>query len=246
MRRASPFSYRCECCGLCCRDKVITLAPYDVMRMADATELGTAEIIAHYTMRRGSLLRFNSDGACAALSAGRCAIHRGRPLACRLYPLGMERGAGGERFIRLEPASGSKGLYGMDGTVGGFLEDQGVAPYLDAVARYTGLLSLMRKRIAGLTDFEKTEPREFRRVAIREALAECGYDYNRLIEALFDSDPHSGLRAGGERCVARHIAALARMVDSETDAAQIASAAALLAVSLGYPPATALAGIEEV
>jgi Fe-S-cluster containining protein len=239
MRRSSPFSYRCGCCGLCCRDKVITLAPYDVMRMAAAAGLGTGEIIARYTLRRGSLLRFGSGGTCAALRDGLCGIHPGRPLACRLYPLGMERTADGDRFIRLEPAPGSRGRYGADGTVGDFLDRQGVAPYLAAAQSYTALLPLMRERIRGLVDFEKTEPAEFRRVAVREALAESGYDYNQLIEAMFDSDRCSGFADNGTRSPERHVAVLRTMILAEADAAQIAAAAALLSVSLGYPPAAA-------
>jgi Fe-S-cluster containining protein len=224
---------------MCCRDKVITLAPYDVMRMAAAAGLGTADTIARYTIRRGSVLRFDQQGACAALRAGLCGIHSGRPLPCRLYPLGMERTAHGEHFIRLEAAPGSAGIYRQDGTVAGFLENQDAAPYLDATERYAGLIPLMRRRIARLVDFEKTEPAEFRRVAVREALLETGYDYNRLIEALFDSDPLSGFRSDAIRSIARHIRALAALIEAETDVAQIAAAAVLLAVSLGYTPAVA-------
>ncbi len=246
MQQASPFSYRCGCCGLCCRDKVITLAPYDVMRIAEAAGLGTAEIIARYTIRRGSVLRFDVDGACAALRGGLCGIHSGRPLPCRLYPLGMERTAGSDRFIRLEAAPGSTGIYGADGTVGDFLEQQKVPLYLDAADRYAGLIPLMRGRLGQLCDFEKTDPAEFRRVAVREALAETGYDYNRLIEALFDSDRLSGFLIDGDRSIARHLAAVAALIDAETDPAQIAAAAVLLAVSLGYSPAVVFDGIDVI
>jgi uncharacterized protein len=242
MRRDSSFSYRCGCCGLCCRDKVITLSPYDVMRMASAAGLGTAETIARYTLRRGSLLRFDAHGACSALHGVLCSVHSGRPLACRLYPLGMERTAAGERFIRLEAAPGSLGSYGADGTVDDFLAGQDVAPYLDALARYADLIPLMRKRIGRLADFEKTEPSEFRRVAVREALAEAGYDHNRLIEALFDSDSAAASEADGTRSVTRHAAALSAMVAAEREAAQVAAAAVLLAVSLGYTPAMVFDG----
>src|SRR5271155_2390589 len=176
MDRTSPFSYRCGCCGRCCRDKVITLAPYDVMRLASASGLGTAQAIARFTLRRGSLLKFDPDGGCAAIRGGLCAVHTGRPLACRLYPLGMERTADGDRFIKLEAASGSIGGYGVDGTVGDFLGQQDVASYLRAGERHAALIAPTRARIAHLADFEKIEPAEFRRVAIREALAETGYD----------------------------------------------------------------------
>lgn len=246
MLRASPFSYRCGCCGRCCRDKVITLAPYDVMRIAAAAGLGTAQTIARYTIRRGSVLRFDAQGACAALRGGLCGIHSGRPLPCRLYPLGMERTVEGDRFIGLEAAPGSTGIYGADGTVGGFMEQQQTSPYLDAAERYASLIVLMGGRIGQLSDFEKTEPAEFRRIAVREALAETGYDYNRLIEALFDSDPWSGFLIDGERSIARHIAAVAGLIEVETDAAQIAAAAVLLAVSLGYSPSVVFDGSRVV
>ena len=244
MRRESVFSYRCGCCGLCCRDKVITLAPYDVMRMAAAAGIGTGETIARYTLRRGSLLRFGPEGACAALSKGLCGIHLGRPLPCRLYPLGWERTVNDERFISLEPAPGSTGLYGEDGTVGGFLEHQGVQPYLAAVQRYHVLLPVMRARIRRLVDFEKTEPSEFRRVAVREALAESGYDYNPLIEAMFDSDRWSGFAVNRNRSPGRHVAALRKLIVAHADALEVAAAAVLLAISLGYTPAMPFEGVS--
>jgi Fe-S-cluster containining protein len=246
MRRASSFSYRCGCCGRCCRDQVITLAPYDLMRMAAAAGLGTAQTIARFTIRRGSVLRFDAQGSCVAMRGGLCGIHAGRPLPCRLYPLGMERTVDGERFIHLEPAPGSTGIYGEDGTVASFLEQQEASPYLDAAEHYAGLLPLMRRRIIHLSDFEKTEPAEFRRVAMREALAETGYDYNRLIDALFDSDPLSGFLIDGDRSIARHVEAIAELIDAETDPSEIAAAAVLLAVSLGCSPAVVFDGGDVV
>lgn len=245
MRRESIFSYSCGCCGLCCRDKVITLAPFDVMRMAAAAGLGTSETIARYTLRRGSLLRFGSDGACAALRDGLCGIHSGRPLSCRLYPLGWERTVDGERFIRLEPAPGSSGSYGENGTVGGFLLQQGVQPHLAAAQRYSTLLPLMRARILSLVDFEKTEPGEFRRVAVREALSESGYDYNPLIEAMFNSDPWSGFAVNQTRSPKRHVAALRSLIQAHPNALEVAAAAVLLAVGLGYTPAAVFMNLPQ-
>ncbi|HTY55764.1 MAG TPA: YkgJ family cysteine cluster protein, partial [Candidatus Binataceae bacterium] len=178
MRRESAFYYRCGQCGRCCRDKVITLSPYDVMRMARASRLSTGEVIDRYTLRRGSLLRFESDGACAALKGMMCTLHSGRPLACRLYPLGIERGADGERFVRLEPAAGSLGVYGDHQTVGDFLDVQQAQPYLDAIACYERLIPVCRARLKQIADFERIESRAFYRRAVREALAESGYDPN--------------------------------------------------------------------
>ena len=128
MERGSKFSYVCNRCGLCCRDKVITLSPYDVIRIARAAKISTGTVVARYTIRRGSLLRFLPDGRCAALDGPRCTIHSGRPLACRLYPLGLERAPGAdgagyvERFLQLESAAGSLGVYAVAGTIAEFLD----------------------------------------------------------------------------------------------------------------------------
>jgi len=89
VNRQSAFSYLCNACGRCCHDKVITLSPYDVLRIARAAGISTGEAMRRFTIRRGSLLRFDATGACAALDGARCRLHQGRPLACRLYPLGI-------------------------------------------------------------------------------------------------------------------------------------------------------------
>ena len=119
MNRKSQFSYVCNACGLCCHNKVITLSPYDVLRLARAAGITTREAIDRFTIRRGSILKFADSGACVALEGARCGVHRGRPLACRLYPLGIERAkdAADEKFVMLEPAAGSLGIYGIDGDV---------------------------------------------------------------------------------------------------------------------------------
>ena len=242
MNRQSQFSYDCNVCGKCCRDKVITLAPYDLLRIARAAGVSTGEAIARFTLRRGSILKFGVEGACAMLDGVRCRIHEGRPLACRLYPLGLERtpDGRGERFVRLEPALGSLGVYGDDGTVRDFLEAQDVAEYLDANDRYRRLIPRIRARIAELADFEKIEPREFWRRAIREALAESGYDPNPLIDAMFDLDGLVGRRDDEEAEMFVHLAALAVRIGKSIDAEELAAAAVMLAVSLGYTPADAI------
>jgi Fe-S-cluster containining protein len=238
----SAFSYVCNRCGLCCRNKVITLSPYDVIRIARAAAISTGVAVARYTIRRGSILRFLPDGRCTALEGLRCTIHPGRPLACRLYPLGLERaqdasGAGYiERFVRLEPAAGSLGIYGSCGTVADFLDSQGAGAYLDAIARYRPLVGKFASRAAATVDFERVEPREFWRRAAREALAETNYEANPLIDALFNPDGIGCGRASAEETAVAHVTALDEMAAKERNGASLAAAAVMLAVSLGYAP----------
>ena len=217
---------------------MITLSPYDVLEIARAANLTTSEAVSRYTIRRGSILRFRDDGACAALDGMRCGLHGGRPLACRLYPLGIERGENGERerFVTLEPAAGSRGVYGNDSTVAEFLAEQGVERHLDAIAQYASLLPTFRERVAALVDFSRVEPREFWRRARREALAESGFDANPLIDAIFDADRAGSAFAENTDQVAAHVRLLEEMIRRETNPDTLAAAAVMLAVSLGYSP----------
>jgi uncharacterized protein len=235
VNRKSPFSYLCNACGLCCHNKVITLSPYDVLQLARAAGVSTREAVARFTIRRGSILKFTDADACVALDGTRCGVHRGRPLACRLYPLGVERliDAGEENFVTLEPAAGSLGVYGVDGSVNDFVEAQGVGPYLEANARYASLLAVFRARIAETVDFDRVEPREFWRRATREALAESNYDANPIIDAMFDAGSTALLET---EAIAAHIERLAAMIRRESNAETLAAAAVMLAVSLGYSP----------
>lgn len=215
---------------------MITLSPYDVLRLARVAGVPTRDAIDRFTIRRGSILKFSDDSACSALEGTRCGVHRGRPLACRLYPLGIERieDAGGEKFVMLEPAAGSLGVYGVDGNVHDFLAAQGVDEYLAANARYASLLAVFRERIAATVDFDRVEPREFWRRAVREALAESNYDANRLIDAMFDANRIAGIAEA--EIVTAHIERLAQMIRRESNAEMLAAAAVMLAVSLGYSP----------
>jgi len=93
VNRSSSFSYVCNACGRCCRDKVIVLSPFDLLRIA--REGGGCDIrgdFARFTIRRGSILKFRDDGACVALDGVRCGVASGDVrLYGRLYPLGIER-----------------------------------------------------------------------------------------------------------------------------------------------------------
>jgi Fe-S-cluster containining protein len=237
VNRNSAFSYVCNACGRCCHDKVIALSPFDLLRIARAAGVTTSEAIDRFTIRRGSILKF-IDGACAALDGSRCGVHRGRPLPCRLYPLGIERdeGTGVERFVTLEAAAGSLGVYGDDSTVNDFLDAQNVGAHVEANARYASLLPIYRERIASTVDFDRILPREFWRRAVREALAESGYDSNPLIDAMFDPDGLGCARERDAATVSAHIEMLSAMIRRTTDPDTLAAAAVMLAVSLGYSP----------
>lgn len=242
MDRQSRFSYQCNQCGLCCHAKVITLSPYDVLRIARARSIATSEAVRTYTARRGSLLRFKDDGGCSALSGSRCTIHEGRPLACRLYPLGIERTEAGERLIRLDPEPGSRGAYGEEATAGDFIDAQGTKRYFEALEIYRALIAAMRRRVEAIVDFDRVEPRDFWRRAVVEALLESNFDPNPLIDAIFDPDSLGCARETESGTIRAHVERLADMASRENDAERLAAAAVALAVSLGYAPGEVIVG----
>lgn len=217
------------------------LSPFDLLRVAREAGVTTSEAIGRFTVRRGSILRFNDAGACVALDGVRCGVHRGRPLACRLYPLGIERDRGDDKFVTLEAAAGSLGVYGDRGTVNDFLDAQHVGSHLDANASYAALLPIYRERIAATVNFDRVIPREFWRCAVREALAESGYDPNPLIDATFDPDRLGCWRMSDADTVSAHIESLSEMIRRESNPDLLAAAAVMLAVSLGYSPTKVIA-----
>ncbi len=158
--RDTPFSYACAGCGRCCFHKRIVVSPYEIARIAAVLALSTTEVIARYTSEGGTILKQREDGGCSLLNGKHCGVHDGRPLVCRLYPLGrvVEKGER-EHFVQLKGHPESEGTLGEAGTIGGFLESQRTAEYISASSRYFALfgrlVALIRARPAGVETFDR-------------------------------------------------------------------------------------------
>lgn len=140
MDRSSHFSYQCQACCRCCHNKLIQLNPYEIARLARHLGISTGEFIATYMSADKPYLLFPENTACVFLGEQGCTVHSDRPLVCRLYPLGRHlSGAGEESFSRMQPQAGSEGIYGEDGTVEDFLNNQQVAEFMQAADRYLQL-----------------------------------------------------------------------------------------------------------
>jgi hypothetical protein len=57
LNRDSAFSYRCNGCKNCCHNKVIRVAPYEILRLARRLGESTTKVIADYTEAGGTVLR---------------------------------------------------------------------------------------------------------------------------------------------------------------------------------------------
>ncbi|MEL6616892.1 MAG: YkgJ family cysteine cluster protein [Bacteroidota bacterium] len=146
--RESAFAYTCHGCGRCCYHKGIRVGPYTVARLAETLATTTTEVWDRYVDAETSTLRQRPDGACVFFDGG-CSVHPGRPLACRVYPLGWtQKTDGSEAFLQVSPHPESAGVYGQGGTVADYIASQETAPYEAATQRYAGVLVRLRAALA--------------------------------------------------------------------------------------------------
>jgi Fe-S-cluster containining protein len=101
----------------------------------------TTGFIEQHTVNGGTELAVRDDLTCVFLGEQGCGVHSDRPLVCRLYPLGRVVQSGEpDRYFLMEPHPQSEGVYSDAGSVGGYLEQQGAAPFMAAADEYFALL----------------------------------------------------------------------------------------------------------
>ncbi len=121
----------CTRLGTCCHDKQVWLNPWELASMAHARGLAARDFREQFT-DHGIRLRF--AGACSQYdSASGCVAHAGRPLACRLYPLGREKRGVAVRYVhegrRFPCLAGCPTVVELPRlSVGDYLAGQGVGP----------------------------------------------------------------------------------------------------------------------
>ena len=170
LQRDSAFSYQCNACSRCCHNKAIRVGPYEILRLARRLGMTTTEFIAQHTEAGGTMLRMRAENnrACIFLDDRGCSVHPDRPLACRLYPLARWVDPDGrESFGHLTPHPETAGVYGTGGTVGDYLDKQGVAPFFEMGDRYGAVYQRMVDRLESL-DPDELERRPSRRNDVDE------------------------------------------------------------------------------
>jgi len=92
------LSLTCSRSGACCHGKAVRLNPWELACLAEAKGLTPRAFRDQYCDLGGIQLRFDGapgwrqQPACSQYVPDLgCSVHSGRPLACRLYPLGRQR-----------------------------------------------------------------------------------------------------------------------------------------------------------
>jgi len=87
----------CSRTGTCCHGKIVLLNPYELVCLAREKKITPREFRDLYCEFGGIRLRFDGEvgwkeqHACSQYIANfGCSVHLGRPLSCRLYPLGRQ------------------------------------------------------------------------------------------------------------------------------------------------------------
>lgn len=97
LNKESILPLTCSRAGTCCFGKRIMLNPWEISQFSKAKNITASEFRASYTEQGGIQLSFDGEqnhreqAACSQYdySIG-CTAYSGRPLACRLYPLGRQ------------------------------------------------------------------------------------------------------------------------------------------------------------
>ena len=87
----------CNRSGICCHGKVVHINPWELVCLSNEKKTTPKEFLDLYCELGGIILKFNGEKDTSGKSACSqyvenfgCSVHVGRPLACRLYPLGRQ------------------------------------------------------------------------------------------------------------------------------------------------------------
>ena len=139
--RDAAFSFSCNRCLRCCRDKKIQINPYESARLAKNLDLTTTEFLHRYTTDNGAFLKFKQNGDCRFLGPEGCLVHPDRPLVCRLYPLSRHvNDKEAEWFSELQRHEDCTGRSLDSGRIEGYLQEQEATPYMYAADCYLEML----------------------------------------------------------------------------------------------------------
>ncbi len=93
MKLSNSATFKCRCCGACCRIKngIVRVSDNEIRKISDYLGVSENEFIAEHTDiapdRKGLILKSREDGSCFYLDENnRCEIHEVKPRKCATFP----------------------------------------------------------------------------------------------------------------------------------------------------------------
>ncbi len=199
------------CFNSCCRDKRLTLLPYDVLRLSRGLGRASGAFLADHAqleIEPGSgwptlRIRLLSDGRCPFVGQSGCGVYRDRPTCCRIYPLARAvslraDGEPQEVFVLAETSARCLGFGApAAGSVGEWTRGQGLDEYRAANNRAAKLfLHPRRPRPLSLSsaDVHAVVMALYNLDTFRELVSQpgfadrCGFLAARVVGALASSE----------------------------------------------------------
>lgn len=217
LNSATAYSYQCNACSRCCYDKRIQLNPFEIARLAANRGIGSTAFLSSYTEAAGAVLKAQASGACIFLQGHKCSVHADRPLVCRLYPLGrIVDDDGHEEFVHVRPHPQTDGVYGEDGSIANYLDQQDAAQFIDATSRYHSLLKELSAWLNSVTENDKGAARELSKAFTDNAPPETDsvadwFDIDSVVDE-YIRETGSAVPKTIEQKMQLHIAALRSMI----------------------------------
>lgn len=149
----SKFKFRChkgiKCFTKCCRNIVIMLTPYDIIRMKERLGISSEEFLEKYTRMDTDektshplvtmKMAADNEKSCPFVTTEGCSIYTDRPANCRYYPIGQgtlckdsDKGPANEEFYFFIREPHCLGYHEeAEWTIQSWRDDQGVSLYDD-------------------------------------------------------------------------------------------------------------------
>lgn len=97
LKLSDSLPLTCSRTGTCCHGKTVHVNPWELATIAKAKKLSTQDFVNQFCDWGGIKLKFegavgykNQNSCSQYIEDFGCSVHEGRPLACRLYPLGRQ------------------------------------------------------------------------------------------------------------------------------------------------------------
>ncbi len=159
IKPGQPFQFACRpglsCFNSCCRDKRLTIYPYDLLRLRRGLELSSQQVLEQFITLEIDpdsgwpelRIQLMEDGCCPFVKEAGCSIYAHRPTCCRIFPLTRAVAAQGANEIFL--ATVNTGCLGWEDprqlTTEQWIEEQGLQPYREANNRISKFFLHPRK-----------------------------------------------------------------------------------------------------